>query len=363
MTPSYRLDIRSSTGTLQAVVTDYTYLTYTRQVNKVGMLQFALSADHDAVQYLTDKALVEVWRRDATRGVDWHCDYYGMVRTTQYAYPGSGPETYTVWAPSMLSLLGWRIVAWSAGTANRNAFTSAKAETVLNTLVSYNACAAATTANGRLRDGAITGLTVEADGAGGNTVDWNCAYANLLQTCQELCRISGGDMDVVTTAPATWQWRWYAGQLGTDRSATVVLALNLGNMASPTYIDARADERTVAIVGGQGEGSARATAIRTGTNYNASTNNVEEFVDARMETATAGLQAKGDAALDEAEARPTFTCDLIETPSLVYHRDFDLGDLVTARYRTAEETVKIDSVTVSVSADGTETKRFGLVTA
>jgi hypothetical protein len=358
VTPAYRLDIRDTSGVLQAVVTDYTYLTYTRQVNKVGMLQFALSADHDAVQYLTDKALVEVWRRDATRGVDWHCDYYGMVRTTQYAYPGSGPETFTVWAPSMLSLLGWRVVAWHAGTANRSAFDGVKAETVLNTLVSYNACAAATTANGRLRDGAITGLTAEAGGAGGNTVDWNCAYANLLQTCQELCRISGGDMDVVTTAPATWQWRWYAGQLGTDRSATVVLALNRGNMASPTYIDARADERTVAIVGGQGEGTSRATSIRTGTNYNAGTNNVEFFRDARNESTAEGLNSAGDAGLDEARARATFTFDLIQTPALRYGAEFFLGDLVTARYRGYETTVKVKGVTVSVSPDGTESMTF-----
>ncbi len=358
--PDYRIDVRDTSGTLQAVVTDHRWLHYSKGVNEVGLLQFALGADNNAVEYLTDKALVEVWRRDRHRDVDWHCDYYGMVRTYQYDYPASG-ETYTVWAPSIAHILTWRHVAWTANYANRSTFSATAAETVGNTLVSYNACANATTGNGRLRDGAITGLTVEANGAAGNTVTWNCAYANLLTTLQDLARVGGGDWDVVTTAPATWQWRWYEGQLGTDRTATVLFALNRGNMANPRYTMSRAAEKTVAIVAGQGEGSDRATVIRTGTNYNATTNNIETFFDGRSESTTAGLNSKGDAALDAAEARAELSFDIIETPSCVYHRDFDLGDLVTARYRDIETTVKIGGVSISVKEDGSESKTFSLV--
>lgn len=362
MSVQYRLDLKTTAGVLVAQVQDVAgTLTYRKRVNEVGLLQFALKADHTAIAYLSDKAQVEVWRRDTGMGVAWHCDYYGLVRTTQYTYPTSGPELYQVWAPSQLSMLGWRIVAWAAETANRSKFTMAKAETIMKTLVTYNAAASATVANGRLREGAITGLTVQADGAAGNTLDYACAYANLLGSLQELARIAGGDFDLLTTGAGAWNFRWYTGQLGTDRSATVAFALERGNMASPVLTDSRTDESAVCIVGGQGEGSARTTAVRTGTNYNVTTNNIEFFRDARDRTTSAGLNAAGDEALDSAERKREFAFDIVETPALVYNRDFYLGDLFTAKYRGVTDTVKFQGITVSVNQDGQETKQFDLV--
>lgn len=361
MATEYRLDVKNTAGVLQASFDDFVNtLTYSKPVNKVGLLQFALPADHGAIAYLTDKAQVEVWRRDRGHGVAWHADYYGLVRTTQYGYDANGLETFTVYCPSILSMLGWRVVAWAADTANRSAFTTVAAETIMKTLVSYNAGASATVANGRKREGAITGLSVQADGAAGTALDWNCAWANLLSTLQELALVGGGDFDLVSTGAATWEFRWYTGQLGTDRSATVTFATERGNMASPTLTDARADEKTVAIVGGQGEGSLRSTAVRTGANYNASTNNIEVFRDARDRTTAAGLEDAGDTLLDQLEARRALSFTVIETPACVYNRDFFAGDKVTAKYRDFSETVQITDVTVSVDNQGKETKTFEL---
>jgi hypothetical protein len=346
---------------LQASLGDYIgTATYSKAVDEVGLLQFALPADHAAIAYLTDKAQVEVWRRDTGRGVAWHADYYGLVRTTQYQYPSDSPETFTVWCPSQLSMLGWRIVAWAANTASRSAFTTAKAETIMKTLVSYNAASSATVANGRIREGAISGLTVAADGAAGNTLDWNCAYANLLKTLQDVAKVAGGDFDLIASGAGTWEFRFYTGQRGTDRTTTVLFALERGNMANPVLTDSRADEATVCIVGGQGEGAARTTATRTGTNYNATTNNIETFKDGRSLTTAAGLNAAGDEALDKVEAKRAFTFDVVETPALVYNRDFYLGDLVKAQYRGVTDTVKIQGVTVSFDKDGKESKSFSL---
>jgi hypothetical protein len=44
----YTIHVRSSTGTLQAVLTDYLWFTYSKRVNEVGLLQFALT-DKDGV--------------------------------------------------------------------------------------------------------------------------------------------------------------------------------------------------------------------------------------------------------------------------------------------------------------------------
>ena len=358
MAVSYRLDVRSAAGVLQAEITDMNWLTYTKRVNWAGMLQFEMAADHDANQYLVDKALLEVWRRDVGRGVAWHKDADFIVRSGIYTYPGEGPECYTVYCPGMLSLLDWRIVAWKAATANRSTFAAVAAETILKTLVDYNACANATVDNGRVREGAIAGLSIVATAGTGNVIDYNCAWKNLLAACQEVARIGGGDFDLENTAPATWRLRWHLGQLGTDRSATVTFALGYGNMANPQYAENRLEERTVAIVGGQGEEAARVVSIRTGANYNVTINNVETFVDGRLNATVAALEDAGDITLDQLEARPSFSFDIVETDACVYNRDFFIGDLVRVRYRTFEQTVKIAGVTIGLAKDGTETKSF-----
>lgn len=349
----YKLRLYNTSGVLQHELVDFHGLTYTKRVNAPGLLRFSLNGDHAAAAALADKWPVEVWRRNKAQAIDWACDFYGLFREPDRE--GAGPGLFTALCPGQLSMLGWRIVAWKSGMADRSLFTSEKAETIANTLVAYNATSAATTANGRERAGAITGLSVETDGAAGNTLDWPCAFDVLLETLQELASIGGGDFDVVKTAAAAWEWRWYEGQLGTDRTAEVVFAVELGNMANPRFVRKRLGERTVAIVGGQNEGTAREIEIRTGPNYSSS-NDIEMFVDARDAKTTAALQARGDQRLDEARAVEDFSFDVLQIPSTLYGKDYFLGDLVTVRspYTGAAATRKVQAVTVTLGDDGSE---------
>jgi hypothetical protein len=275
------------------------------------------------------------------------------VRQQEYYY--GDRSTAIVTCPGLMSMLAWRIVAWPAGTASRSKFTSAKAETIMKTLVTYNATSSASVANGRIRAGEIAGLSVEADGAHGTSLDWFCAYEPLLDALQKLAAVAGGDFDLVKLTATTWQLRWYTGQLGTDRSATVIFALPRGNMANPQYKDLRVDEKTVCVVGGQGEGAARAVAVRTGDNYGAS-NDIEMFTNGSSSDTTAGLQAQGDAALGENQARQQFSFDALQTPATLYGTHYVLGDLVTAvnPFTAASVTLKIDEVAVSIQGNGDE---------
>jgi len=61
--------------------------------------------------------------------------------------------------------------------------------------------------------GAIGGLTVEADGTDGTTIDWFCAWDNLLENLQKCAKVGGGDFDVVKTSSTAWQYRFYTGNL------------------------------------------------------------------------------------------------------------------------------------------------------
>lgn len=352
MTTEYQIRVKDVAGATQAIVTDFLSLAYVKRVNEPGLGSFVLHGDHAAIDELVDKGQVEFWRRNQAQGVDWYCDFYGLYREPDRS--GGRPGRFVGYCPGQMDMLRWRTVAWKAGTADRSAFTSDPAETIMKTLVAYNAGSSATTGNGRIRTGTITGIATESDGGGGNSTDWYCAFDNLLGTLQDLALIAGGDFDLVKTGAQAWEFRWYATRLGTDRSASVIFSLEYDNMANPQYRTRRMAERTVAIVGGQGEGSLRQVGVRTGPNYAAS-NDIEMFTDARNVSSTAGLQAKGDAELEKARAYDEFRFDVLQTAVSLYGKHYFLGDLVTAvnPFTGASLEKKIVGVAVTVQ-DGAE---------
>jgi len=252
-----------------------------------------------------------------------------------------------------LTLHEWlrrRVVAWYQGTTNRSVFTAAKCETIVKTIVSYNAGSQATTANGRLRTGTISGLTVQTDSAGGNTLDWECAYANLLETIQQLCRVGGGDFNLVRSG-SNVEFRWYSGQLGTDRRSSLRFAVERGNMGEPVAGQDWSEERTVALVGGRGEGSARTVVVRTGAGYSSSADS-EVWVDAQNADTTAALNAAGDARLVETQARRQFSFKVLQTPGCLYGLHYVVGDLARATWRGTDYDVKLKSVQVALGREG-----------
>lgn len=356
----YYLDVYDTSGARQFVISDFTSLSYLRKVNAPGLLQVGLRGDHPALASIGDKWQVEVWRKPD--GGIYARDFVGLVRQMEYYY-GDRPKA-VITCPGLMSMLSWRIVAWYAATANRSKFTSVVGETIMKTLVDYNAGANATTGNGRVRAGTISGLTVETDGAHGNTLDWSCAWENLLNCLQELAPLAGGDFDLVKTAATTWNFRWYTGQLGTDRSTTVIFAVDRGNMANPQYKELRVDEKSVCIAGGRGEGSSREIATRTGSNYNATTNNIEMFTNGSSAETTAGLEAQGDSNLEANRADIQFGFDVLQTPATAYGTHYTLGDLVTAvnPFTGASVTLKVDQVNISLADDGQESIDVTMVT-
>lgn len=353
MTTLYRLDVYDTSGVLQAQLTDFTSLAFSKSVNAPGILQFGVKGDHGLLASLADKWQLEAWRKP--EGGAWYREFVGLYRSLDWQY--TDRSIFTGYCPGLMSLLSWRHVAWKAKTANRSLFSAQPSETIMKNLVTYNAASSATVANGREREGAITGLTVEADGAAGTTQDWSCAWDNLLTTLQKLALIAGGDFDLVKTSSTAWQFRWYTGQLGTDRSATVLFAMNRGNMANPVYTASHVDEKTVAIVGGAGQDDQREIAVRTGADYNVTTNNIEVFVQSNNTTG-AGLNSAGDQKLAALQFRDSFKFDAIQTPACKYFTHYVLGDLVTAQnpFNGTDIVVKCKNVAISFSGndDGNE---------
>lgn len=359
MSASYELRVVDTSGNTQAVITDSLSIGYTRRVNEPGMLSFFVKDNHPALSYLTHNAQVEVYRRNADIGLSSYRDFVGVIR--KLTWNTQEATSLRIDAPGIMNVLSWNIVGYTAGKVDRNSFTAKPAETILKNLVKYNATSLGTVVDGRARaavdgSGKLSGLftiTVQVDAAGGNTLTLDKAWGNLLTTLQDVATVAGGDFDLIKTAATTFDFRWYSGQRGTDRTSTLTFALDRGNMANPTFIDDRIQEVTVAIVGGQDQGTARTLVTRTGTDYGA-TRMMEGFLSAATDTATGSLNAQGDIALDDWRSRPQLSFDVLQVPNAYYGVHYDLGDKVKAVYRGVSYTQKVNGVSVSFDSSGFE---------
>ena len=365
MSTEYRLDVYNAAGTMLARLVGSAYrdttkggfleLSSVKRVNEPGLVAFTLDGDSPLVTTMDHKSRVEVWRRDVDRGIAWYMENSGLFLDQERRYTDHALFRAVCYGP--LWLLSTRYILYYANTADRSKFTTEKAETIMKTLVDYNAGANATVGNGRMRTPNTIAVTVAADTAAGNTLDWYCAWDNLLRSLQALVAAgAGGDFDLVRSG-ANWEFRWYTGQLGTDRSATVTFALDLGNMRDPVYRRTRSTEVTVALVGGQGEESARATRTVTGTDYGAS-NDIEVFVNATNASSDAGYDAEGARWLKERQAEHELAFDVVQDGPYLYGRDYFLGDLVTATYDAISVTRKVIGAQIDYNKDGTESVKI-----
>lgn len=364
MAVSYSLHIYDRTGNRQAILTGNTqavnrggfrFLSYRKEVNAPGMLMFQLDSDHPVLEDIQTDWQVEVWRRDIAAGIEPYCDFYAFYRDDETSADDGGNSTTNVYCVGQMDFLARAIVNYPASTADRSLFFGDPAETIAKTLVTRNATTSGTTGDGRIRNvdawGAL--ISVQADGATGNVIDRACAYKNLLEELRDIAAIGGGDFDLVKTGAQAWQFRWYNGQLGTDRSGNVIFSQARGNMRNPKLTRNRLGESTVAVVGGQGIEDSRTVVVRTGTNYDATYNSREMFVPATQFTTTEGLEGEGDIKLLEVEARDELYFDVIQMPATRYGLHYFLGDLVTGSYRDTAQTKQVWAVSVSF-VDGSD---------
>jgi len=151
MATDYKIRVKNTSGTLVAEFTNFIDLAYQAIVNEPGILVFSVRSNHDVVQYLTDKSIVEVWRRNLSQGVDWYRDFITLFRDEKRSYVGQ-KKRFDATCLGIKCMLNWKIVNYSAGTTNLSTFTNKKAEYVMKQIVEYNCGPSATTGNGRKRD-------------------------------------------------------------------------------------------------------------------------------------------------------------------------------------------------------------------
>lgn len=371
MAPYNFLRIFDTSGVLKAVITGggrdpagidahngFTYLGWRKKVNDIYFAEFDLNYKNPDVQYLQDKNIIQIVRSDPAIGLNQYVSLTAVIRDT-IEYTVDGVDSIKARAYGGNSLLARRRIAYPADISDRTKFSLTNGETIMKTLVSYNCDPAlATVANGRDRDAPTMNMTVQADGTTGSTVyGWSCGGRQiLLAELQKLARVAGGDFDVVSTSTNTFEFRFYQGQLGTDRTLggvqDVMFSILRGNMLNPKLSRLRNSEKTVAIVAGRGQEENRKIAIVEAFSHS-DENDIEIFVDARNVQDDTILDGMGEQALLATGMQPTLDFTALQTPLYNVEKDYFLGDLVLAEYNGLYFSMKVEEITFSYH-DGSE---------
>ena len=359
---------------LQALYNNFYSMYYRKILNGPGLLTVVVPDDHDIIQYLQDDLLIEI---ALVTGYPYPLgsiiDFYGLYRSYQLATDQYGNRHYVLQFPGATEILSRPIIGYKAGTANYSSWTSVAADTIMRNIIGRNSYTPEIGgARARSRTGeldsywAYDGATGAKNTAGTATaLTYSAAWRNALEALQELAQLGDVDFDVrynhvhYNYQLGTVDYLYtdgnlaaftYNNLLGVDRTTSVYFDLALHNVAEANINADRLRERTVAIVGGQGEGSARTIASRTGANYNANTNDYEMFVDARSNT-SGELNSIGDAKLLEEQARALVDTTVEQSDGYQYLRDYELGDRVSVRFGGTTATKRITAVEVSFTEE------------
>lgn len=343
MAPIYRIDILNTSGVKQAEIVEYRRLAYTKRRNAPGECSFSINSTNEKLEYLTDNALIEIWRKNDAMDLAWYCDFYGIFRAQEVIINKVG--TFTATCPGILDKLNDRIVAYPSGSTNRSYFDDRDAETILKFLANYNLTSVGTTADGRIRLATMSGITVEADDERGGVVDlWDCAEEGLLDTMYALATQQKVAFDLINTGANAWEYTYIEN---TDVSDSQIFAIERGNVSEIRYRKDRTNERTLAIIGGKGEGLLKEYELREGTNYNLSTNNREMYVNSGSDS-IAEMWLDGDRELTAREAKDEIDFDILSTQSSYYGVDYNLHYLVTGRYNGTDYPLVVSEVSIEV---------------
>ncbi len=368
MATRYQIRLLDQSGAQVALLTEWRSLEYTKRVNRVGNYTLTLDGDLDVVDLFVLDGQIEILRRDiaASPSFGWTQDFEAFHRTTQRSTAQNGLSTFLSSGRGYNHLLWRRGIGYRAATSGADK--SGPGETVMKAYVNENAGPGAIAP--RLFPGVTPGLTIQADGGAGTNWEGSKPFRPLLETLREIADATTVDFQVVGTGAALFEFQAQARPIGTDRTnvgidpatglnaagnAPVVFSLEFGNMQSPSYSLIRDPEVTAVIILGQGVEGSREVIQRTSADVTDSPlNRIESFRNANEEAETAGLNSFGDALLEKLQARENFDFQTMQIPGLLYGRDYFLGDLVTARYKTIERQKQIIGVNVNVT-EGTET--------
>ena len=319
---------------LMGVVESYEYLRWTRRYSRCGSFELKAIAAPENMALLKEGNILH-------KSDDQEAGVIERVELSQ-----TDREIITASGRFATSFLGRRIV-W--GTEKLSGDLGAAVGQLLNRHI------LSPTETARR----ITGISYSAPNFG-IAVSSQTSYRNLLESVSDLCDGLGiGIKTVFNPASGLFTVTLYNGG-----NSSAVFSKEYENLTEQTYIESVDDYANTALIGGEGEGSARQfVTIAQGSGEHRR----EVFVDARdLQSAdfpgnyTETLTFRGQSRLAELAPRYSFDAGVNPHGNLRYKTDFDLGNVVkviakpwgvsmTARITEIEETYDAEGVSLFVT--------------
>lgn len=169
----------------------------------------------------------------------------------------------------------------------------------------------------------FSGITMASDPLIGTTITGRGRYDNLLEFIQELAIRAGGlGVEIINKVVTLYS--------PTDKSSTIVLSRDLGNLLSYKY-NFRYPVANYVFVAGQNQGTARTIVERADSTSRTNFGTYEFFKDQRDESVTANLESVGDALLEENATKYSITVEPTEESGIEFQQHYKLGDKIRAR--------------------------------
>lgn len=356
--PLYDIYFYNTAGTRVLLLDNYEYLEFSQKVNDswYHMIRIEYAPEDSRIDFfrdtLTRDFIIEIYRTDPQLNTK-ELVYEGFHRTIVDQIKQNGVVVITMYGTGYTNLIKRRVGVPPAGQEHDSK--SGVAETVMKDFIRDHMVSPTDS------DRICPGLSIESDAGLGENAAYNSRYINLFTIISRLSEQGLVDFGITrdtTVGTFIFQVRelW-----GTDRrignadgNVPTIFDIYLHNMSIPIFTINGKEEINHVYVGGQNQGVDReiielqdADAILVSP-----WNRHEAFVDARSED-TAGLTTRGEAYLEEHRVKSDLTFNITETDGTRWLRDWELGDIVSARYGDTVFTKKITKVSVVVSAGKT----------
>ncbi|MEV7268399.1 siphovirus ReqiPepy6 Gp37-like family protein [Micromonospora aurantiaca] len=198
------------------------------------------------------------------------------------------------------------------------------AEAVMRSVVDLNAGPGAIAAR------RVPGLVLGALAGVGGNVSISTRFQPLGDVLRTLALAGGGLGWRVVQVGTTLEFQVFAPR---DLSGTVRFSRGLGNLRKFRW-QPKSPTCTVAIVGGQGQGTARTIRERVDAAAVTRWRRVEKFIDQRNTSVLAELDQAGDEALADGAEQLGLDTETIDTPRQAFGVQFGLGDRATVELPT-----------------------------
>lgn len=230
--------------------------------------------------------------------------------------------------------------ASTAQTAEAKYKRTGPAETVIRDLIHANV------GTGAILSRQQDGFTVTASAGRGATVSAETRFEPVLEHARKLARLGGVTFSAGQEQDNRIVCRF---RVPVDRSRAVRFSEANGGLASGSY-GLSAPTATVAIVGGQGEGTYRN--IREYTRATAWGRRIETFLDQSSTDDDTEIKQAGTEALDEGAEGATSSVSVVESPGRRLGTDFFLGDTVTVELGAATVSEPVRQVELAWDGHG-----------